>query len=115
MKTMLALILTLGLAASAATAKESASQQGVVVSMNAVPCGTQEKRHKKSREMLCHEYVLQTTSMEYHIREKEEKHSELLPIGEQAEFRIDKDKIKLRMGAGKGKEREFLVVSENKR
>jgi hypothetical protein len=115
MKVTLALILTLGLAAMAANAKESASQQGTIVSMNAVPCGTQEKRHKKSREMLCHEYVLQTDTMEYHIREKEEKHSELLPIGEQAEFRIDKDKIKLRMAAGKSKERDFLVVSENRR
>jgi hypothetical protein len=115
MKMTLALILTLGLAAMAADAKESASQQGTIVSMSAVPCGTQEKRHKKSREMLCHEYVLQTTSMEYHIREKEEKHSELLPIGEPAEFRIDKDKIKLTMSSGKSKEREFLVVSEAKR
>lgn len=115
MKTTLALILMVGLATAAASAKESATQQATIVSMSAVPCGTQEKRHKKSREMLCHEYVLQTTSMEYHIREKEEKHSDLLPIGEPAEFRIDKDKIKLRMSAGKSKEREFLVVSENRR
>jgi hypothetical protein len=115
MKITLALILTLGLAATAARPKESPTQQGTVVSMNAVPCGTQEKRHKKTREMLCHEYVLQTDSMEYHIREKEEKRSELLPLGEQAEFRIEKDRMKLRVPAGKGKEREFLVVSESRR
>ncbi len=114
MRIMLALILTLGLAAIA-SAKDSETQQGTIVSMASVPCGTQQKRHKKTEEMLCHEYVLQTVSTEYHIREKEEKHSELLPVGQPTEFRIQKDRIKLRITGGKSKEREFLVVSENHR
>jgi hypothetical protein len=114
-KTLLACALALGLAGGVALAKDGPALHGKIASMSSVPCGTQQKRHKKSREMLCQEYVLQTDSMEYHIRQPQEKHTELLPIGQEAEFRIEKDKIKLRVPGTKGKEREYVIVSATAR
>jgi hypothetical protein len=35
----------------------------------------------------------------------------LLPVGEQAQFRLDKDKLVLRVEALDAKEREYIVVS----
>ena len=111
MKTTLALILAMGLAGIAAEAKDQPLARCTVVAMNAVPCGTQQKRHKKAREMLYQEYILQTDSTEYHVRQKEEKHTELLPVGSEGEYRINKDKMKLRVPAETGKEREYVIVS----
>ena len=115
MRTTLALILALSLAAVVGAAKEKTYQQATLTAMNNVPCGTQQKRHKKTREMLCQEYVLQTDSTEYHIRQKQEKHTELLQIGATADYRIEKDTMKLRVPAGSGKEREFVITSVSKR
>jgi hypothetical protein len=115
MKTTLALILALSLVGVAAAAKDRAYQQGTLTAMNAVPCGTQQKRHKKTREMLCQEYTLQTATTEYHVRQKAEKHSEPLPIGSTADFRLEKDAMKLRVPAGSGKELDYVIVSISKR
>ncbi len=115
MKKMFALILAMGLLGVAAIAKERKYERCTLTAMNAVPCGSQQKRHKKTREMLCQEYVLQTDTTEYHIRQKEEKHTEILPVGAQAEFRIEKDTMKLRVPAGTGKELEYVIVSVTQR
>jgi hypothetical protein len=115
MKTTLALILALSLTAVVGAAKEKTYQQATLTAMNSVPCGSQQKRHKKTREMLCQEYVLQTDSTEYHIRQKQEKHTDLLQIGSTADYRIEKDTMKLRVPAGSGKEKDFFIVSVTKR
>src|SRR5215831_4757437 len=65
----------------------------------------------KTKELLCQQYVVQSDSVIYTIRPKDDKHPALLPIGEQARFRLDKDKILLRVEDGDEKEREYLVVS----
>ena len=49
--------------------------------------------------------------MIYHIRPRDEKHPALLPVGEKAQFRLDKDKMLLRVEDGDNKEREYIVVS----
>ena len=49
--------------------------------------------------------------MIYRIRPREEKHPVLLPVGDQAQFRLAKDKMMLRVEDLDGKEREYLVVS----
>ncbi len=67
--------------------------------------------HKKTQEMLCPEYLLQSDHIVYRIRPKDDKHPTLLPVGEAAEFRIHKDKLLLRVPEGDDKEREYLVVS----
>jgi len=93
--------------------------------MDSVPCGTAEKDaqslagemlgtdsgSKKTHELLCQEYVLQTERVIYRIRPRDEKHPALLPIGEQAQFRMQKDKMLLRVEDLDSKEREYIVVS----
>lgn len=100
-------------------------QTGLISNMDAVPCGVDENSgksfageilgtdgaHKKSREMLCQEYVLKTDRVMYRIRPREEKHPVLLPVGEHAQFRIKKDKLLLAVPELDGKEREYSVTS----
>ncbi len=100
-------------------------QKGVLLQMESAPCGYAEKgsktvagtilgtdgEHKKTQEMLCPEYLLQSDHIVYRIRPKDDKHPTLLPVGEAAEFRIHKDKLLLRVPEGDDKEREYLVVS----
>lgn len=100
-------------------------EKGTVAEMNGVECGTEEKgakgiggvllgtdsHHQRTRELLCQEYVLRSDRLVYRIRPKEEKHPALLPVGEQAEFRIHKDMMFLRVPEGDGKERQYFVVS----
>jgi len=99
-------------------------QKGVLADMQSVSCGYTEKggptlagaiitgaEHKKSRELLCQEYTVKTDRITYRIRPVEEKHPALLPVGEQAEFRLNKDKMLLRIPEVDKKEREYIVVS----
>ncbi len=97
----------------------------MLLSMEAVPCGYEENKgngvagellgadseHKKTQEMLCQEYVLQSDRILYRIRAKDQKHPRLLPVGQEAEFRIQNDKLLLRVPEMDSKEREFFVVS----
>lgn len=120
------LVLASILLATTAYAKEpKAYQSGKLLQMEPVKCGMDEKDaksfagemigtdsgHKKTQELLCQEYVLQTEKMVYRIRPRDEKHPVLLPVGEQAQFRLDKDKLLLRVEGLDGKEREYMVVS----
>ena len=120
------LVLASILLATTAYAKEpKAYQSGKLLQMDSVKCGVDEKDaksfagemigtdsgHKKTQELLCQEYVLQTEKMVYRIRPRDEKHPVLLPVGEQAQFRLDKDKLLLRVEGLDGKEREYIVVS----
>lgn len=100
-------------------------QKGTLLRMDSAPCGMQEKggksltgeligtdsQSKKTQEVLCQEYVLQTERVIYRIRPKDDKHPALLPIGEAAQFRLHKDKLILKVAEGDGKEREYIVVS----
>src|SRR5207248_5803947 len=53
-------VMGVALAAALVEAKHRDYEVGTVVSMNSVPCGTQQKRHKKTEALLCHEYVLRS-------------------------------------------------------
>src|SRR5207245_10951861 len=82
-------------------------QKGTLLRMDSTSCGMQEKgsksvagellgtdgQHKKTQELLCQEYVLQSDRLVYRIRPKDDKHPTLLPTGEAAPFRIHKDNI----------------------
>lgn len=106
-------------------AKEHDYQKGTLLRMDSSSCGLQEKsgktiageligtdnQNKKTRELLCQEYILQGEHVTYRIRPTDDKHPALLPIGEAAEFRIHKDKLLMRVLEGDGKEREYTVVS----
>lgn len=120
------LMLGFALLASTAYAKEPKPfQLGKLLQMDSVPCGAEEKNgktlagevlgtdsaHKKTHELLCQEYLLQTDRMIYRIRPKDDKHPVLLPVGEKAQFRLHKDKMLLRVEDLDDKEREYIVVS----
>jgi hypothetical protein len=119
-------MLAIALVATAAQAKEPRHyQSGNLLRMESVKCGSDEKNgksiageligtdsaHMKTHEVLCQEYVLQTDTLVYKIRPKDEKHPVLLPVGEKAQFRLDKDKLVLRVEDMDDKEREYIVVS----
>ena len=115
----------LGLAAAAYAKEPKPYQTGKLLQMDSVPCGTAEKDaksfagemlgtdsgSKKTQEVLCQEYVLQAARVIYRIRPRDEKHPVLLPVGEQAQFRLQKDKMLLRVEDLDSKEREYIVVS----
>jgi hypothetical protein len=106
-------------------AKNPPAQTGVLLRMESTSCGSHEKdgktvagqllgtggEHKKTNEVLCQEYVLETARVTYRIRPRDDKHAELLPLGETAEFRVEKNEIKLRVPETNQKEREYIVVS----
>ena len=118
-------VLLLVLSASVAAKEHDDFQKGTLLRMDSSACGTQEKdgktvagevfgtdgQHKKTEQVLCQEYVLQSEHVIYRIRPKDDKHPALLPIGETAQFRIHKDKLILRVPESDGKEREYVVVS----
>src|SRR5438067_12358392 len=119
-------LLVIVLLATVAYAKEPKHyQSGRLLKLQSVKCGTDEKNgkslagemigtdssHMKTRELLCQEYALQTDMLIYTIRPKDDKHPALLPVGEKAQFRLDKDKMLLRVEDMDDKEREYIVVS----
>jgi hypothetical protein len=114
------------LCASLAFAKDRApAQSGTLLQMDSVECGTEQKSaksfagemigtdnsHQKMQKLLCQEYTLQTDHVLYHIRPKDDKHPALLPVGERAQFFIEKDYMKLRVEGTDNKEHEYVVVS----
>jgi hypothetical protein len=101
------------------------AQSGTLLQMDSVECGTDQKSaktlggeiigtdnaHQKMHTLLCQEYLLQTDRIIYRIRPRDDKHPVLLPVGEKAQFRIEKDYMKLRVEDLDNKEREYVVVS----
>jgi hypothetical protein len=113
-----------------AQAKEPiARQTGTLLRMESAECGVDEKsgnsvvgdlvgtdsEHKKTQALLCQEYILQSDKMIYHIRPTDAKHPVLLPVGESAQFRIQKDKMLLQVEDGDRKERKYSVISVTQR
>ena len=126
MKSIFSMCILLALSSLAMAKDEPVFHQtGTITNMDAVPCGVDENSgksfageilgtdgaHKKSREMLCQEYVLRTDQVMYRIRPRDDKHPVLLPVGEHAQFRIKKDKLLLAVPELDGKEREYSVTS----
>src|SRR5205823_12739573 len=84
-------------------------ESGMLLQMDSVECGYDENSgksfagevlgtdaaHKKTHQLLCQEYLLQNDRVIYRIRPRDEKHPVLLPVGEKAQFRIQKDKMLL--------------------
>jgi hypothetical protein len=120
------LFVTMLVLAGLAQAKEAKHfQSGTLLNMDSVDCGLDENSgknfageilgtdsaHKKTHALLCQEYVLQTDRVVYRIRPREEKHPVLLPVGEKAQFRMEKDKIVLRVEDLDDKDRDYIVVS----
>ena len=122
----LRIVVCVALLVSIAFAKEPKPRQsGKITQMESVACGIDENSgksvmgeligtdsaHKKTHELLCQEYVLQSDKVIYRIRPRDEKHPVLLPVGEKAQFRMDKDKMILRVEDLDDKDRQYAVVS----
>jgi hypothetical protein len=122
-RTLLGITLLL---ASLAMAKEPrVHESGTLLQMDSVECGADQKggksftgellgtdaAHQKTHVLLCQEYVLQSDRVIYRIRPKDDKHPVLLPVGQKAQFRLEKDKMKLRVEDLDDKERDYIVVS----
>jgi hypothetical protein len=117
--------LTLTLVAFCYATAPKQYQSGTLLQMDSVDCGYDENSgksfagevlgtdsaHKKTHQLLCQEYLLQNDRVIYRIRPRDEKHPVLLPVGEKAQFRIQKDKMLLLVEDGDNKEREYNVVS----
>jgi hypothetical protein len=100
-------------------------QHGKLLQMDSVACGVDENSgkslagemlgtdsaHKKTHELLCQEYLLQTDRVIYRIRPRDDKHPVLLPVGAEAQFRLQKDKMVLRVEDLDDKDRDYVVVS----
>jgi len=118
-------VIVLGLASICYAKEPRAYQTGKLLQMDSVQCGVSEKDGKsfagemlgtdsggkKTQEVLCQEYVLQAERVIYRIRPRDGKHPVLLPVGDQAQFRLEKDKMLLRVEDLDNKEREYVVVS----
>jgi len=120
------ILITAILFASFAQAKEpKVHQSGTLLQMDSAECGVDENSgksimgelvgtdsaHKKTHALLCQEYLLQSDTVIYRIRPRDEKHPVLLPVGQKAQFRIQKDKMLLQVEDVDRKEREYSVVS----
>jgi hypothetical protein len=100
------------LAATAYAKEPKAYQDGKLLQMESVQCGMDENAKKgKTHELLCQEYVVQTDQVVYRVRPKDDKHPVLLPVGQNAQFRLEKNKMLLRVEGLDNKEREYVVMS----
>ena len=127
-KTSLSLLMVLMSAVplSAADKKKKDVERGMLEKMDAVPCGARERgltglgsvwasagiTHVNSDEKLCPQYMLRTDEMEYQIRPTDGKHPVVLPVGQEGEFKIKKDRMFLKMSEGSDrKTRTYQVVA----
>jgi hypothetical protein len=99
-------IASLLLAGTAFGQVPKAYQSGTLLQMDSVSCNVD-----KTKDSLCQEYLLQTDKTIYRIRPRHAKHPVLLPVGERAQFRLEKDKMLLRVETIDTKERDYIVVS----
>src|SRR5579863_6716045 len=123
-KTLLMAALVLAVAVPAG-AKKKHGERAMIEKMEAVPCGAKEKgftglgsvwasagiTHVNSDEKLCPQYLIRSDEMEYHIRPLDKKHPVILPVGQEGEFRIDKDRLYLKVSDGDRKIRSYQVVA----
>jgi hypothetical protein len=124
-RSLFSLLLALGLATGAQAKEAHHFLSGKLLEMASVPCGMAEKdaktltgellgtdsSHKKTEEVLCQEYVLESDAVTYRIRPRDDKHPVLLPVGQQAQFFLSKDKMVLRVEDLDNKDRDYVVVS----
>lgn len=107
--------------------KKKHPQRVMVENMVAVPCGAKSHgitgigslwasaglEHVNSDEKLCPQYLLRTDDMEYQVRPQDKKHPVLLPVGQEGEFKIKKDRLFMKIEDGDKKTRAYQVVSIN--
>jgi len=108
MKTAFILSVVAGatLLATSAQAKD-VGQKATIVSVNSIPCAVKAAHRKESGEPACNEYILRSGSTEYHVQQKQEKKTELLPAGQQVTFTIHGDRMHLHANDSSGRPKDF--------
>ena len=110
---------------SADNKKKKPEARAMLETMEAVPGGAKEKgltglgtlwasagiTHVNSDEKLCPQYLLRTDEMEYHTRPTDLKHAVLLPVGQEIEFKIKKDRMFVKALDGDRKARSYNIVA----
>jgi hypothetical protein len=105
--------------------KKKGPHRAMVERMEAVPCGAKQRGFTgiggvfaslgieavNSEERLCPQYMLRTDDAEYHIRPVDKKHAPLLPVGEEGEFKIKKNRMYMKIPDGDRKKRAYEVVA----
>jgi len=103
----------------------SRNRLGVLLRMESVPCGVAEASGFSKAllgapapmpvpmqdDRLCQEYVLRSEGLYYRIRSRDRKHPVLLPIGEQAQFHLHRDRLLLQVEDADSKTYEFSVLA----
>lgn len=122
------LVLISALPLSANDKKKKDVDRGMLEKMEAVPCGARQRglsglgtlwasagiTHVNSDEKLCPQYLLRTDQMDYEIRPIDLKHASILPVGQEAQFKLkNKDMILDVPEAGLHKMRAYEVVGMN--
>jgi hypothetical protein len=83
-------------------------QSGNVLSHTSVACGT-KKSKKQDVELLCQQYVVRSSTIDYTIRQEKPEEQELIPLNTPVQFTLDKNKMKFKAN---GTSFKFLVVSQ---
>lgn len=94
---------------------------GQLLSMETVQCGPEDVGAVSKaifggpvpgpEGRLCPEYILQSEGLYYRIRPRDHKHPPLLPIGEQAQFHFQKDRLLLQIEDFDSQIYEFSVLA----
>jgi hypothetical protein len=94
---------------TASAKKKDQPERAMLEKMEAVPCGAKQRgisgvgalwasagiTHINSDEKLCPQYLLRTDDMEYEVRPTDGKNPVLLPVGQEAIFKIKNNRILL--------------------
>jgi hypothetical protein len=125
---ILVLVLVSALPLSANDKKKKDVDRGMLEKMEAVPCGASQRglsglgtlwasagvTHVNSEEKLCPQYLLRTDQMDYEIRPTDLKHATILPVGQEAEFKMKKNQMILAVPeTGDRKMRSYEIVAMN--
>jgi hypothetical protein len=127
MRSKLTLCLIVSVATLTFAKQPKQYQRGKLLQMDSVSCGlagndvansagdTLGSTSEKTQALSCQEYVLQAEHVTYRIRPRDGKHPVLLPVGDDALFRLEKNRMLLRSGDLDQKEREYVVISMSPR
>ena len=123
----LAMVVIAGMPAAAGARKKNQPNRAILEKMEAVPCGAKQKglaglgsfwasvgvTHIDSNEKLCPQYLVRADDMDYRVRPADLRHPDVLPIGHEVVFKIDKDHMLMGVAEGdkKYKMKKYEVVA----
>ena len=101
----LAIMVAAGMPVSVSARKKNQPNRAVLEKMEAVPCGAKQKglaglgsfwasvgiTDIHSNEKLCPQYLVRADDMDYRVRPADLKHPDVLPVGHEVVFKIEKD------------------------